>query len=69
MGLSGPQGELLRDRFFEYVDMDSNGEISVKEVVVTLSTLQRGTQEEVGRLFFDIFDLNGNSKLASEEII
>lgn len=31
--------------------------------------LLRGTQEELCRTFFDIYDLNGDKKLASSEII
>ena len=36
---------------------------------VGVCRLQRGTQEELCKTFFDIYDLNGDSKLQGDEII
>lgn len=40
---TGPDGDKLRNRLFTCVDIDGNGLVSTKEVIMYLSKLTRGT--------------------------
>ena len=45
------------------------GTVSMRETAVVLSRLQRGTEEELARTFFEMYDLNSNNELSGEEIV
>eukprot|EP01023_Acetabularia_acetabulum_P040733 TRINITY_DN3953_c0_g1_i2.p1 TRINITY_DN3953_c0_g1~~TRINITY_DN3953_c0_g1_i2.p1 ORF type:complete len:642 (+),score=137.09 TRINITY_DN3953_c0_g1_i2:61-1986(+) len=65
----GNRAEMIRGRFYTALDVDSNGTVSMREMVVMLSTLERGTVEDLAKLFFDLYDENKNGQLEKHEIV
>eukprot|EP01025_Chloroclados_australasicus_P065719 TRINITY_DN8958_c0_g1_i1.p1 TRINITY_DN8958_c0_g1~~TRINITY_DN8958_c0_g1_i1.p1 ORF type:complete len:659 (+),score=60.69 TRINITY_DN8958_c0_g1_i1:1-1977(+) len=65
----GEGSSMIRDRFYDEIDINNDGMVSMREIVVMLATLERGTLKDLARLFFRIFDVNDNQKLERQEII
>ena len=60
--------DLIITRLWGAFDTDANGSISVRELIVTLHTLTRGTLEELSAVFFRMYDINGDAALDVDEI-
>lgn len=66
---AGLEGSVLRDALWSAFDHDGDGEVSVKELVTSLSKLTRGTLADLSSVFFRMYDLDGDAHLNIDEVI
>jgi Ca2+-binding EF-hand superfamily protein len=58
----------ILDRIFRVVDENDDGVIDGPEFVKCLSTMMRGSLEELTSFCYDVYDVNGDRSLAREEL-
>jgi len=60
--------DLIGDTLFRSMDANSDGNISLEELIIGFSLLSRGTKEERAKLTFKVRDRDGNGSLSREEV-
>ncbi|PNF17748.1 hypothetical protein B7P43_G06905 [Cryptotermes secundus] len=66
--LSYPDSSLYAHYVFKAFDVNSNGAISFRDLLVTLSTLLRGSIYEKLRWTFKLYDINGDGCITRAEL-
>ena len=56
------------DNLFRFFDVNKDGKIDFRELVVALGVASRGTDEEKLKWMFRLYDVNGNGSISRDEM-
>lgn len=59
----------LQDRMWDVADTSDDGAVSIKEVIELLNALERGTLDDVTRVFFRLYDINNDGDISHDELV
>lgn len=60
--------ESISENIFKSFDHNGDGEVSFRELMITLSLSNAGSPEEKLKWLFDVYDLDGNGKITLDEV-
>jgi len=61
-------GAKTMDPTFQLFDLNKDGKIEYRELVICLATLFKGSREEKLKVLFDVYDANGDQVLEKKEL-
>ena len=61
--------DIIMDRIFKYFNKVANDNIGQEEWVIGFNIFMKGSEDEMTRFCFDIYDLNDDGYISKEEML